>query len=78
MAQRTSGRNACEFSNSQGGRWGGPSPVPAGMPTVLVYLQDEMHAKFQNRKLDDGMGLERTNKRTNERTNEVEICKQTR
>ena len=60
--------NACEFSNSPDGRWGGPSPVATGMLTELVYLQDGMPAKFQNRKLDDGMGLERTNKRTNEQT----------
>ena len=40
--------------------------MATGMLTELVYLQDGMPAKFQNRKLDDGMGLERTNKRTNE------------
>ena len=42
-------RNASEFSNSQDEWWGGPSPVPAGMPTELVYLQDGMLAKIQNR-----------------------------
>ena len=50
------GRNARDFSNSQGGRWGGPYPVPARMLTLFVYVQDGMPAIFQNHMSDGGMG----------------------
>ena len=49
------GRNAREFSKSQGGRCGGPSPVPAGMLTLFGYWQGGMPANFQIRKAVDGM-----------------------
>jgi len=47
------GRNAREFSKSQGGLWGGPSPVSTEMPTTGFNLQDGMPANFQNRNVPE-------------------------
>ena len=35
---------------------GGRSPVSTGMPAVISYWQDGMHAIFRNRKADYGVG----------------------